>query len=708
MSIGHRLASIVTGRRKKWAVLACWLGVFLGFGVLAGHIGTAIDNDETNWLPRDAESTAAVMVARQQFPADTTTPLVIVYARDDGGVTTGDRAVADADRLALASSAVAPIPAPSLSADHKALLLTVPIATQRLTDNGYVTSVVDHVRSVVDKQGGGGLVVSTTGPVAARADATVANGQLGGVLTLVTLGIVAALLLVTYRSPLLLVVPLLCVVIGAVVADGGAYLLSRAGLVLSGTSSFLLIVLVFGIGTDYALLLISRYREELRRHADRHEAMAFALRRTLPSVAASAVTVVLASLTLLAADMNSTRGLGAVAAVAVTAALLVMTTLLPAVLVVPGRWLLWPRVPRYGNARTEATGGLWQRIASRSARHPRRTWVLTVVVLGALTSGVAALTVGGLTSADNFTQAPESVVGQQVVDAHFPGGSTDLTDVYVLAGRAAAVAGAMASVPGVATVGRVSDSGRRAHIPVVLAAPSTSRAAEQTVVRLRAVVHHADPAGLVGGSAATALDTNQAADHDLTVIIPTVLVIVALLLGLLLRAVIAPLMLLGCAVLSTGAAIGVSALVFGAAGFAGTDQSVLLLGFLFLVALGVDYTVFLMGRAREEVAVLGHRRGVLRALATTGGVITSAGVVLAATFLVFTLTPVVLNVELGTLVAVGVLLDTLVVRSFLVPALTLDIGPAIWWPTRQGRAGTGVAEPNGGGQGVPSLPTPEA
>jgi RND superfamily putative drug exporter len=693
--IVHRIAMIPAGRRGKWAVLVCWLAAVAVFGILAGKTNGVVDNDQTNWLPHDAESTQAINLARQQFPADSTTPLIVIYERR-GGVTDHDRSLVAGDRAALDGLAAAPIPTPAISADHAALLLTMPVSTARMQDNDYVTTLVDHVHSIVDDHRSTGLNVLTTGPVAARSDGTVANRQLDGALAAVTLGIVAVLLLITYRSPLLLLAPLFCIGVGVVVANGAVYLLAaHAGLVVSGTGSFLLTILVFGVGTDYALLLISRYREELRRHADRHDAMAVALRRTVPSVATSAATVILAAMTLLAAAMNSTRGLGAVAAVAVAASLLVMTTLLPALLVVPGRWLLWPRIPRWQpeSDLDDTVTGWWRRITAVVGRRPRRAWLVTAALLALATCGVTALSVGGLTATTNYTSAPESVVGQQLVNAHFPGGTTDLTDVYASTGRVDAVISAARRVPGVATVEPVQVSGRWAHVPVVLADSPNSAAAGRTVVRLRAAVHDVDSAGLVGGTAAMNLDTNSASNRDLAVIIPIVLVIVVIMLGLLLRAVVAPLILIGCAVLSAGSALGICALIFRAAGFASTDQAGLLLGFLFLVALGVDYTIFLMGRAREEVAVHGHRAGVLRALGTTGSVITSAGVVLAATFSVFTLTPVVLNVELGLLVAVGVLIDTLVVRSLLVPALALHAGPGIWWPGAPDRLRTTAVAP---------------
>jgi putative drug exporter of the RND superfamily len=679
------LARVAAGRFGKWVVLGCWLAILVVAAPLAGRIGDVTDNDETNWLPHGAESTRAVHLAEREFPAADTTPLVVVYSRD-GGITPADRQAVAADRAALARLADGAIQPPVASADGAALLLTAPVSTARMEHSDNVEGLVDRARSIIDDGLPAGLTARTTGPVASRADSIRANGQINGPLGAITIGVVALLLLVTYRSPLLLFVPLLSVVLAAVLAQGCIELLAaHAGLVVSGSSSFLLTIVVFGVGTDYALLLTSRYREELRQHRDRHQAMALALRRTIPSVLASAATVMLAALTLLAAEMNSTRGLGPVTAVAVAAALLAMTTLLPALLVIFGRWPFWPAVPHFDPTRTPpASGtGLWAHAAALIDRWPRRIWVATALLLAILTSGTAALHVGGVTPADNFTRKPESLLGQQVVNEHFPAGSTAPTDLYAPSGTAAAVAEAARSTSGVAAVrpAGTSATGQWTRLSAVLAAPPASPAAQQTVQRLRDATHHVDPAALVGGSAATTLDTNRAMDRDLAVVVPVILAVVILVLGALLRAVVAPLLLLACVLLSAGAAVGGAALLFNTAGFPRTDQSVLLLGLLFLVALGVDYTIFLMGRAREEVTLRGHRPGVLRALTTTGGVITSAGLVLAATFSVFTITPVVLNVQLGALVALGVLIDTFVVRSLFVPALALEIGPRIWWPS---------------------------
>jgi RND superfamily putative drug exporter len=690
MRTWQRLAGLPAGRRGKWLVLVAWLVVFGTFGWLAGFIGQVQDNDETNWMPGSAPSTRAVHLADKEFPADETAALVVAYARS-GGLTAADRAAVATDRSELAALADGQVSGPDESPDGDALVLTVPVAARKLAD-GEVDKVVADARAVVARGLPAGLTAEATGPAASRADSAAANGEINGTLTLATVVVVAVLLLVTYRSLVLPVVALVCVVAGVVVAQGGAYLLGRAGATISGSSFILMIVLVFGLGTDYALLLISRYREELGRETDRHAAMAYALRRTVPSVAASAGTMILASLALLAADMNSTRGLGPVAAVAVAAALLTMTTLLPAVLVLIGRAAFWPRTSRRAVAsarRPARSRSVWAAVVALLARRPRRTWIAAALALTALTGGVATLRVGGLAGADNFTRKPESVAGQELVRAHFAADTTMPALVYAPAGAGKRAAEVARSTPGVGAVtsGALSGSGDWVRMTATLTAAAATPAAQATVARLRERLTRVDPHILVGGQAATVLDRNTAMNRDLEVLVPLIIAVVVLVLGLLLRAVVAPLLLLGCALLSAGAALGVSSLLFRAAGFPRTDQSVLTLGFLFLVALGVDYTVFLMARAREEVGRRGHRAGVLRALSATGGVITSAGVVLAATFLVLTITPVVLNIQLGALVAVGVLLDAFLVRTVLVPALSVDAGPRIWWPGRPGRPG---------------------
>jgi putative drug exporter of the RND superfamily len=508
----------------------------------------------------------------------------------------------------------------------------------------------------------------------------------------VTVAVVAVLLLITYRSPILWLVPLISVGFADRLATALVYLLAKAGVVtVNGQSQGILTVLVFGAGTDYALLLIARYREELKRHENRHEAVRIALRASFPAILASGATVAISLLCLLAAQLNNIRGLGPVGAIGIVCALLAMTTVLPALLVVFGRWLFWPMVPRYAaDAVTHDIAeehGLWRRIAGFVARRPGTVWMVTVMVLIGLAFGMLGLRVGQ-NSTDLYTKPVGSVTGQQILATYFPAGSSAPTDVYARAAQVDQVTAAAQATPGVTSVqpATVSKDGQWAHIPVVLAADPQSRAAEDTVIALRDRVHAVTGANaLVGGQTAVKLDTETAANHDSRLVIPLILVVVFLVLMVLLRALVAPVMLLLSVILSFATAMGAASLIFHAIGHPRIDNGMPLLGFLFLVALGVDYTIFLMTRAREETGKLGHAAGVTHALAVTGGVITSAGLVLAATFSVLAVLPITFMLQLGIIVAVGVLIDTLIVRTLLVPALSLDLGRRIWWPSRLAR-----------------------
>ena len=604
-------------------------------------------------------------------------------------VSDADRAAVDADRAALADLGLTEPPPVAASGDGRALLVNLPLPAGD-AESGRLPGILDRARATVTGGLPAGLDARLTGPAASRADFTAASTSLDTTFLLATVGTVALLLLVIYRSPLLLLVPLLSVGLAAVLANAMVYLLgTRAGLTVTGSSATLLVVLVFGAGTDYALLLVALYRDELRRVDDPYSALAVALRRTLPTILASAGTVILAMLALLAADLTSTRGLGPVAAIGIGAALPAMATLLPALLVVFGRGVFWPFIPRPGTHSAPRDHPLWTRLAAAVGRHPRATWLSTATLLAALTAGVATLGVGGLTPADNFTRKPDSVRGQETLARHFAAGSGSPLDIYARAGTAAEVVAVARATPGIAEVSAPTRSrtGEWVHIPAVLADDPTGRAAQRTVTRLRDRLDRVDDAVLVGGAAARSLDQTETMSRDLRLVVPIALAVILLVLVLLLRAIVAPLLLLAAAVLSFGGTLGGAALVFTALGFPRTDPSLLLIGFVFLVALGVDYTMFLMSRVREEAARHGHSEGVRRGLALTGGVITSAGVVLAATFSVLTVTPVVLNLQIGLLVALGVLLDTLIVRTLLVPALVLDAGRRAWWPSGLSRSG---------------------
>ncbi|MDX6741632.1 MMPL family transporter [Actinocorallia sp. A-T 12471] len=682
----------VCGRRGKWVTLVVWLVLFMGVaGPLAGKLSGVQKNDAAQWLPGSAESTRVVEL-QKSFETAETAPAVIVYERASG-LTDADLAKAAADAVALASAegVAGPVSEPIAAADGAALQLVVPVA---MGADGY-NKIADRIAGLREITGPGadGLDVKVAGPAGFDGDAAAAFSGVDGALLGATVLVVIVLLLFAYRSPVLWILPIFCAVTALTASQGLIYLLAEGvGLTVTGQSAGILTVLVIGAGTDYALLLIARYREELSRTEDRHAAMAAALHRAGPAVAASAATVGAGLLCLMAADMNSTRGLGPVLAIGVGVALVTMLTLLPALLVVLGRWIFWPRRPRPGVAVAE-TGRGWARLGTGIARRPRAIWVTASLALAALATGSFLLNPAGLTAADTFTGKPDSIAGQEALARHFPAGQNGQPVVVIAKAEAAtAVTAAVGSVPGVAATGEPVVKDGLARVEATLADAPDSDAAADTVVAVREAVHAIADAK-VGGPTALRMDMYEATSRDNLVIIPIVLVVILAILGLLLRAVVAPLVLVATVALSFAAALGASALIFDALGFASTDAAFPLYIFVFLVALGVDYNIFLMTRVREESARHGTREGMLRGLRATGGVITSAGLVLAGTFAVFAAMPLVQFVEIGVAVALGVLLDTFVVRSVLVTALTLDLGRRVWTPGGLSRP---AAEPAAG------------
>jgi putative drug exporter of the RND superfamily len=475
--------------------------------------------------------------------------------------------------------------------------------------------------------------------------------------------------------------------VALITAEAIIYLLAaHAGLTVNAQSVGILDVLVFGASTDYALLIVARYREELRRHDRRHPAMAEALRRAGPAIIASGSTVIVALLSLSLAELNATKGLGPVLAIGIAVGMVAMLTLLPALLVTFPRGVFWPYRPTYGSAEPTYRG-MWARIGWIIAPRPRRVWVTGALVLGVMALGLIGLKASGLTNAQSFRGHPESVVGETVLARHFPAGAGQ--PMIVIGSRSAATAlrSAFAATPGVVSVTPPAVHDGYAYLEGTLKAPPDSQAAYGTVDLVRAAVHAIPGArALVGGAAAINLDVARASAHDRALIIPVILAVVFVILALLLRALVAPLVLMATVVLSFAAALGVSAVFFNHVfGFDGADTAFPLYAFVFLVALGIDYNIFLMTRVREEAQRRDARHGALTALAATGGVITSAGCVLAATFAVLATLPSTTLTEMAFTVAFGILLDTLIVRSVLVTALNLDLGHRMWWPAKLAR-----------------------
>ena len=682
--MNRQIAGWITHRWVKWVTLVLSLLIIGTMGFFGGKLADVIENDTSAWLPGDSESTKLIEQSAK-FADPDAVPAVVLYVRDSG-ITPADLAKAkgDAAKFAKVESVTDGVVGPFPSQDGKALQV---IATIHMGSDGWdkLPGVVDDVKDVAKKDSGG-LDVSVGGPAALGADNAKAFAGIDGVLLLAALVIVFIILLLTYRSFQLAFLFLICGIGGVVMAQGVVYFLAKyTGLTVNGQSQAILSVLVLGAGVDYALLLVARYREELHNYEDRHEAMAHALHRAAPAIIASGATVIIGLLCLVFAQMNSTASLGPVGAAGIAVALLVMMIMLPAFLVVVGRWIFWPFVPRFGDPLKSDTG-VWARIGQRIAIRPRTVWIVTSVVLAALTLGITQLNATGLSNEDSFTKEQPSVVAEKKLAEHFPGGAGNPVAVVTKTAQVDAVKQAFAATKGIDpdTVEIKDAAGGVSYLEGTLTSAADSDEANATVERVRDAVHAIDGAdALVGGNTAVYDDMQKASAADNKLIIPIILVVVLLVLALLLRSIAAPLILLVTVVLSFGAALGISALLFRHVfDFAGADSSMPLFVFVFLVALGIDYNIFLMTRVREEALKFGTRRGALIGLGATGGVITSAGFVLAGTFLALATLPVVFVVELGFAVAIGVLLDTIIVRSVLVTALNLDIGRHIWWPSQ--------------------------
>lgn len=777
-----------TARRGVWLAIAVavgWLLIGGAVGPLSGKLSEVQTNDNASFLPANAESTlvadeVAAFAEQQSFPA-----LVVVTRPDGAALTPQDLATAKsfADQIPtltvdrdgtvadfLDPSPIVPIP----SADGKAALIAVPLnadLAQNRTSDGELSlsAVTQAIRDAAAEYPD--LQINVTGPVGILSDLISVFGAIDTTLLGATALIVAIILIFVYRSPFLWLIPLVSAGMALSVASAIVYILAKNEiLVLNGQSQGILTVLVFGAATDYALLMVARYREELHNHTLHTDAMKAAWRGTVEPILASAGTVIIGLLCLLLSELNSNRSLGPVGAAGIFGALIVILTFLPALLVIPsvvlpifafliptviglglslvtdvsvgpfaafggllavvtivawvvfgimrirrpewgpfsrtkfppGRWAFWPKVPREGE-QDERLSGLWSRLAGSIGRRPRGTWVVTALVMLILAGFSLTLKADGITTTEAFVERTDSVIGQEQLADHFPGGLGTPAIIVANEGSLDAVKTAAENTPGIASVSVYtgipagvpgSDQAPpkivngRVQLQATLADAADSPQAIDAVQALRDNVHAVSGAdALVGGQTASQLDVDIASLHDRNLIIPVVLVVVFLVLILLLRSIAAPALLMGTVVLSFFATLGVCAMFFNHVfGFAGADTSFPLFAFVFLVALGVDYNIFLMTRVREESIKIGTRPGILKGLTVTGGVITSAGIVLAATFLVLGVLPLVFLREIGFAVAVGVLIDTFIIRSTLVPALSYDIGKKVWWPSRLAKA----------------------
>jgi len=706
--------SAPTGRKILWgaiAVIIAWLAISGVAGPLFGKLSSVQQNDNAGFLPSSAESTKASELATKFTSQDTSIlPALVIFIgpADEAGIAAVSEfgvAVASvkvpgtdatvADYLADGAQLI-PFP----SEDGQAILMSIPLDNDALAapldnEKPALPEVVKAIRAQASEVPG--FQAHVTGIGGILADLFDSFGSIDTSLLGTTLIVVALILIVVYRSPVLWIIPLFCSVIALSVAGGVVYLLAKEGILdLDGQSQGILSVLVIGAATDYALLLIARYREELHLHENRFDAMRAAYKGVWEPILASGSTVAISLLVLLFSQLTNTAGLGPIGAIGIVCSMITILTLLPALLLVFGRWIFWPRKPEF-DGDDHVLSGTWSKIGNAIGRRPRRAWLITGVILVGFALMSPTLKADGIGTVDTFTTNPESVVGQKLLLTHFPGGEGDPTQIVVSADKIDSVTSAIKDAPGVTSVEPLRDGFQipggpvpaikivddKAILNVTLNKAPDSVEAANDIPEIRRLAHQADSTSLVGGTSAVYFDVRSANDRDNKTIIPIILLVITLILGVLLRSIISALLLLGTVVLSYFATLGVCALVFNHIfGFAGGDTSFPLFAFIFLVALGIDYNIFLMTRVREESIKLGTRVGVIKGLTVTGAVITSAGIVLAATFAVLGLIPLVPLAELGFAVAFGVLLDTIIVRSILVPALVHEIGPKIWWPSK--------------------------
>ncbi|WP_231601140.1 MMPL family transporter [Salinibacterium sp. SWN167] len=688
-----RLRTFITARRTSWIVL---VAAFLAAGaIFAAGSGNEEGALPGVGLPESAESAQAAAAAEDLPGADSTVAL-LVFTRDGDALTDGDTAaITEAAGTLSDLSAEGFVPPPTFSDDGTTAIVTVPLDS--LSEAGEQAERADEIREEVNADLPSGLTALLSGPEGFAVDIAAVFEGADFTLLITTVIVVAVLLLVTYRSPWLWLVPL--IVVGT--ADGlagivAARVAALAGIPLDASVTGILSVLVFGAGTNYALLLIARYRDELRLEEDRREAMSRALRGAGPAIIASGSTVVLALLTLVFAELQGNRALGIACATGVVIAMIFALVVLPAALVLFGRGLFWPYIPKFGTEGS-AERGVWHKLGVLVSKKPVAVAILGAIVLGALSLGVPQIKIG-LSQTESFTQVPEAVQGQELIADAFPAGSGSPASVIVNSDYAAEAAQAAEGVEGVDAVSIGESTSTITQISVVLDDAAETEGSFAAIEALRAELSSIDGAdALVGGLDAQALDVQRAQQHDQDLVIPLILGLVFIVLVLLLRSLVAPILLLLTVLASFFASLGASWLLFQSVfGFPAIDTNVVLFSFLFLVALGVDYNIFLVTRAREEAVEHGTRQGMIRALSSTGGVITSAGILLAAVFAVLGVLPLITLTQIGIIVCIGVLLDTLLVRTVIVPSLAFMLGEKFWWPGRVISVGAEVRTPKRG------------
>jgi RND superfamily putative drug exporter len=710
----------VKGRKPLWIAIVAiiaWLGISSVAGPTFGKLSTVQENDNAAFLPDNAESTLAGKVTvKFTDSSNDQIPTLLVFLGDVDPKKNPAKLIEIQNYLDKLGEKILPESGKPISSyivpgfpiqavpseDGKAALANIAldskIGEENIEEKPTLPILIEFIREDLKKNfEAKSLTTHVTGFGGIFADLFSAFGSIDTTLLLTTLIVVSIILIVVYRSPLLWILPLFTAVTALSLAGTLVYFLAKAGTIdLNGQSQGILSVLVLGAATDYALLLIARYREELHHHESRYDAMKVSLRGVFEPILASGSTVIAGLLVLLLSQLSGNRGLGPVGAIGIASAMITVLTFLPALLVVFGRWIFWPKVPRFDDV-DEQLGGIWAKIGAAVEKNPKRIWISTALVLTIFAGFSFTLKADGLANTEAFTTRTDSVIGLEKLGEHFPSGEGSPVEIVVKENDVTAATSALLTVANVASVEPIVAGQKIPGQPIppikvvegkvllnaTLKVAPDSVEARNTIPQIREAVHAVDKEILVGGGTAVQYDTDVASRQDNRLIIPIVLVIIGIILGLLLRSILAAGILLLTVVLSFMATLGVCQLVFEHVfGFAGADASFPLFAFIFLVALGIDYNIFLMTRVREEAIKIGTRKGVIKGLTVTGGVITSAGIVLAATFAVLGILPLVFLAQLGFAVAFGVLLDTIVVRSLLVPALVHVMGPKIWWPSK--------------------------